>query len=208
MIDAQPHPLLEAWVLEASLPGRLGDLSSSPELLAALSAAPPEGDEAVKKAVRVLLRQGGFKPSGRNKPASEYLLKAAAGGFLKPINPVVDICNVVSRDHGLPISVVDLDRTEGRLHVGVVPEGSYVFNASGQELKLDGLLCLHDQAGPCANAVKDSQRTKTRDDTLRVLAVVWGTGELPGLAERTCRAYVDWLTALGAQVRSGPALSR
>ncbi len=208
MIDAQPHPLLDAWILEARLPAALAEVSSPDPLLVALAEGPPQTDEALKTAVRGLLRHGGFKPSGRNKPASEYLLKAAEGGFLKPINAVVDICNVVSRDHGLPISVVDLDRTDGALHIQVVQAGSYLFNASGQELKLDGLLCLHDQSGPCANAVKDSQRTKTHDGTRRVLAVIWGSHEVPGLAERTCLAYADWLGRLGAEVRSGPALPR
>src|SRR5262245_16648493 len=32
--------------------------------------------EARRTAVRDLLRRGGFKPSGRNKPASEYLVQA------------------------------------------------------------------------------------------------------------------------------------
>jgi hypothetical protein len=49
-----------------------------------------------------------------------------------------------------------------------------VFNASGQEIDLAGLLCLFDAEGPCANAVRDAQRTKTREETTATLSVVWG----------------------------------
>ena len=40
--------------------------------------------------VRDLLRAGGFKPAGRSKPASEYLVRAAGEGKLAGINLVVD----------------------------------------------------------------------------------------------------------------------
>ena len=56
------------------------------------------------------------------------------------INAAVDACNAVSYHTGLPISVVDIARTSGPLRVAVPAEGSYVFNASGQEIRVDGLL--------------------------------------------------------------------
>ena len=151
--------------------------------------------------MRDLLRRGGFKPSGRNKPASEYLVRAAAGGGLRSINAVVDGCNAVSLHSGLPISVVDLDRTEGPLRVAVAAPGSrYVFNPSGQEIDLSGLLCLHDGLGPCANAVKDSQRSKTCGETRRVLYLIWGSGRLPGAAEAAAGWYREILERLGAGI--------
>lgn len=159
--------------------------------------------QEVRAAVRDLLRHGGYKPTGRGKPASEYLLRAAEEGTLQPINLAVDVCNVVSLHSGLPISVVDLDRTNHPLRIAVVPTEnptSYIFNASGQEIDVRGLLCLHDAEGPCANAVKDAQRTKTSGATRRVLYVIWGTKALPGAA----RAAGDWAKALlgsdGAQI--------
>ena len=101
------------------------------------------------------------------------------------IYPLVDLGNASSRQAGLPLSVVDLDRVEGELSIDLAPEGqSYVFNKSGQEIDLGGLICLSDRLGPCANAVKDSQRTKTAPQTSRCLILVWGTRELPGAAER------------------------
>lgn len=198
-----PHPLLDAAVVSCTLPQPLAEVPSPAPVVALLSLdadAPLSPDDTLKTQVRGLLRHGGFKPSGRNKPASEYLVKAAASGFLSSINALVDVCNVVSLHSGLPISVVDLDRTEGDLRVGVVDSDSYVFNASGQELRLDGLLCLHDATGPCANAVKDSQRTKTHDGTTRALFIVWGTNDAPGRAQAARAWAVELLEGLGATV--------
>src|SRR3712207_7695492 len=47
-------------------------------------------------ALPILLRNGGFRPSGRNKPASEYLAQAAREGRFPRINNLVDVNNLVS----------------------------------------------------------------------------------------------------------------
>jgi DNA/RNA-binding domain of Phe-tRNA-synthetase-like protein len=191
-----PHPLLEAVAFVTELQSPLGELASPPTVIAMLStkgAAPFESDDAVRAAIRDLLRSGGFKPTGRSKPSSEYLLREQGEGRLAPINPVVDVCNVVSLWSGIPISVIDADRIAEPLSIGVAPpDAKYVFNRSGQELDLDGLLCLSDAAGPVGNAVKDSQRTKTHDGTRRTLSVLWGTNAVP---DRTAHA-AGWYRAL------------
>jgi DNA/RNA-binding domain of Phe-tRNA-synthetase-like protein len=129
----------------------------------------------VRTAVRDVLRAHGYRPTGRGKPSSEYLVAAVGDGRLGPINAAVDAGNVVSLHSGLPISVVDLDLCKPPLRVDVPPAGSsYVFNRSGQTIDVAGLVSLHDADGPCANAVKDAQRTKTTPATRRVLAIVWG----------------------------------
>ncbi|HEX2190702.1 MAG TPA: hypothetical protein VHG51_17470, partial [Longimicrobiaceae bacterium] len=57
---------------------------------------------------------------------------------------------------------------------------------------LAGLLCLWDADGPCANAVRDAQRTKTRPETVETLSVVWGVA---GHEERL-REAVAWYRGL------------
>jgi DNA/RNA-binding domain of Phe-tRNA-synthetase-like protein len=202
MLTVAPHPLLDLRAFVTRLPRPLGEMPSPPPLQALLALeapAPLRSDDTVREAVRQLLRHGGFKPTGRSKPASEYLLKAVGEGRLTSINVAVDVCNAVSLHSGLPISVVDLDRTREPFRVGVAPAGaSYVFNASGQTIDLGGLLCLFDADGPCANAVKDAQRTKTGADTRRTLSLVWGTVALPGRAEQTTAWYRVLLEQQGA----------
>ena len=206
MLTIDPHPLLDLRAFVTTFPRPLGEMPSPPEVTALLTpgaAAPLHSDDAVREAVRALLRHGGFKPTGRSKPASEYLLKAVREGLLAPINPAVDVCNVVSLHSGLPISVVDLDRARPPLRVGVAPAGaSYVFNASGQTIDLGGLLCLFDADGPCANAVKDAQRTKTGPETRRTLSLIWGTTALPGRAAQTEAWYRELLETRGAKTQA------
>jgi DNA/RNA-binding domain of Phe-tRNA-synthetase-like protein len=202
MLTIDPHPLLEISAFITTIPRPLGDMPSSPELVALLNLdapSPHRSDASVREAVRALLRHGGFKPAGRSKPASEYLIKAAGDNSLSSINLAVDACNVVSLHSGLPISVVDLDLAREPLRVGVAPSGaSYVFNASGQTIDLGGLLCLFDAEGPCANAVKDAQRTKTRPETKRTLSLIWGTTALPGRAAQAATWYRRLLEQHGA----------
>ncbi|HEV8112968.1 MAG TPA: phenylalanine--tRNA ligase beta subunit-related protein [Planctomycetota bacterium] len=201
-IDA--HPLLDAGVFTTTFPRALGEMTSPLELVALFrtgAAAPMASDDAVRKAARDLLRHGGYKPTGRGKPASEYLLAACAEGSLASINLAVDACNVVSLHSGLPISVVDLALAREPFRIGIAQEGeSYVFNASGQSIDLAGLLCLFDADGPCANGVKDSQRTKTGPSTTRTLSVVWGTSALAGRTDAAVAWYRELLRGAGASL--------
>jgi DNA/RNA-binding domain of Phe-tRNA-synthetase-like protein len=207
MLTIDPHPLLDlrAFVTEFAKP--LGETPSPPELLAWLkpdAVAPLQSDDSVRESVRALLRHGGFKPTGRSKPASEYLLKAVREGGLSSINLAVDACNIVSFHSGLPISVVDLDKAREPLRVGITPAGaSYVFNASGQTIDLAGLLCLIDAEGPCANAVKDAQRTKTTSESRRTLSLIWGTSALPGRSAKAEEWYRSLLQSHGAKTLPG-----
>jgi DNA/RNA-binding domain of Phe-tRNA-synthetase-like protein len=206
MLTIDPHPLLDLRGFVTEFPRPLAEMPVPPQLLALLSLdapAPFTSDDSVRAAVRDLLRHGGFKPTGRSKPAPEYLLKAAGEAQLAPINLAVDACNAVSLHTGLPISVVDLNLVREPLRVAIAPAGaSYVFNASGQSIDLGGLLCLFDAAGPCANAVKDAQRTKTTPATRRTLSLLWGTTALPGRASQAEAWYRSLLGQADAQQSS------
>ena len=193
-IEIAAHPLLDAGVFVTQLARPLGELAP----LSLAVDAPLAPSEAVKTAVRDLLRHGGFKPAGRSKPASEYL---AGAGELPRINAAVDACNVASLHSGLPISVVDLDLIEGPLAIRIAPAGtSYVFNPSGQTIDASGLVCLFDAAGPTGTPVKDAQRTKTHAGTRRTLSVVWGTTALPGRTAIATRWYRELLGAIAGVV--------
>lgn len=205
MLEVDPHPLLDLHAFVTEFPRPLGEMPSPPELVALLAvdaAAPLGADDSVREAVRNLLRLGGFKPTGRSKPASEYLIRAVGDGQLASINLAVDACNVVSLHSGLPISVVDIDRAREPFRIGLAPAGtSYVFNPSGQIIDVGGLLCLFDGEGPCGSAVKDAQRTKTTADTRRTLSVIWGTKALPGRAEQSENWYRLLLEQHGATTK-------
>jgi len=206
-LSVADHPRLQLGAFVAEFPEPLESLASPDwlrELLRVDAQSPlTPPDEHVRKAVRELLRHGGCKPSGRNKPASEFLLRAATEGSLTSINLAVDLCNATSLHAGLPISVVDLDRIEPPLRVAIAEPGSaYVFNQSGQELRLDGLLCLFDRTGASANAVKDSQRSKTHAGTRATLCLVWGCRDLAARTDEAVTWYRSLHERAGVRVRA------
>jgi DNA/RNA-binding domain of Phe-tRNA-synthetase-like protein len=166
MISVEPHPLLDVHTFIASWPRPIGVIGT-PTFTVELAIS---DEESLRAAVRDLLRHGGFKPSGRNKPASEYL---ARGDALPVINLAVDAGNAISRASGLPVSVVDADRLAPPLSIAIAPPGTtYPFNPTGQVFDASGLIGLLDAHGVSATPVKDAQRTKTSATTTRTLCIV------------------------------------
>ena len=154
---------------------------------------PPSIDEAVKSAVRSLLRWGGHKPSGRGRPASESLAKAVEEGRWPTITPLVDCCNLLSLQSGLPISVLDAGKLQAPLEVRVGrPEEEYVFNPSGQVLSLKGLPLVADASGPTGSPVKDAQRSKVDENTEEHLILVWGSTFTPESNAEVARGLAAW----------------
>jgi DNA/RNA-binding domain of Phe-tRNA-synthetase-like protein len=163
----------------------------------------PETNPGLPAAVRDLLRSGGFRPSGRNRPASEYLARAEMDGAFPQINVAVDAGNAVSLHGGLPVSVVDAGRLQGGLRVAVASPGTtYPFNPAGQVFDASGLVVLVDDDGVCATPVKDAQRTKTSPSTTETLCVVWGVAAHAAHGALVEAAYQGLLERLGCVIFS------
>lgn len=137
-----------------------------------------------KAAVRNMIRFGAYKPAGRSKPSSEYLLAAALDGSFPLVNGPVNANNAISLEWGYPASIFDLDRCgrELLLRRGLAGE-SYIFNTSGQSIDLEDLLCVCRAEGyawaPCGNPVKDAMATKTTESTQNVVAVIYAPSAEP-----------------------------
>ena len=192
-IAVTAHPLLELGAFMTTFAQSLGELAPM------VAGVPPPFtvNDTVRAEIRQLLRHGGFKPAGRSKPASEYLVGAHDSGRFPRINAAVDACNIASLWSGLPISLIDLDRVVGSLQVKVCPaDTNYVFNPSGQVIDASGLLAVFDHDGPTGTPVKDAQRTKTHDGTRRTLSVIWGSNQL---GSRT-REATNWYRQLVASI--------
>lgn len=192
--------VLVAFISE--FPKRLGTIRS-PEWVKALLdpgyAAPVNSSDHVRERVRNALRATGFKPAGRNKPCPEYLARVASEGAIPSINPAADIGNAVALHSGLPVSVIDPDRLRMPLRLAVADENArYIFNPSGQEIDVGRLVCLFDADGPCACAVKDAQRAKTTEDTVRTLNLIWGCDSL----KEHLTATESWFRELVSSVRA------
>ena len=142
----------------------------------------------VRKGIRSLLRHFGFHPSGRNRPASEFLVKDLQGrGCFHAINNLVDMNNHLSLVSHLPISILDVDKTEEALVIRLGNEGeSYIFNPEGQELALKHLLTIcggPDGRTAFGSPVKDSQATKISAATTRAVAVIYTSASITPVEE-------------------------
>ncbi len=155
------------------------------------------GGDARRVAIRNLLRSGGFRPAGRNKPAQEYLLRTAAEeGTLPAICNAVDLINLVSLQSGLPISLVSIDRIGPRISLRVGTTGEkYVFNRTGQELDVEGLLCVcaggPSGSEPVGSPVKDSMRAKVTGEDHHLLGCLYASAQ--AISAEELRRWADEL---------------
>ncbi|MFC2079637.1 phenylalanine--tRNA ligase beta subunit-related protein [Candidatus Bipolaricaulota bacterium] len=178
--------------------------SSPPEFLQPLlTAAIDTGEEyvplEVRQRVRKVLRYGKYKPSGRSKPASEFLLRAALSESFPLVNAPVDVNNAMSLESGFPGSIFDADISGRHLLIRRGhPDEEYVFNPSGQTIDLQDLLlvCRKTDAGwvACGNPVKDGMTTKISIDTTAVIAVLYAPIDEPvSSVEHWSRKYAATL---------------
>jgi len=138
--------------------------------------------EEKRRAVRQLLKLGGFSPTGRNRPAHELLVRdLKERGEFHHINNVVDVNNVVSLESLLPISIFDVAKLAPAVTIRVgQPDEGYVFNQSGQWLDVKKCICCCNGAPPgepIGTPVKDSMATKIFEGAGAYLGVIYGTTE-------------------------------
>ena len=138
-----------------------------------------EQENAFRKACRDMMRIGSYKPTGRGKPASEYLLKTAFEGNFPRINTVVDINNYISLKYLVPISLWDTDKIHADfwLFRPGHKEEQFIFNTSGQTIKLHDLITgfavKNGEETPIVTPIKDCQLTKTDSTTSNIMAAVY-----------------------------------
>lgn len=159
------------------------------------------GGEERRQALRGLLRRGGYKPSGRGKPAQEYLLGVLRrDGALPRILGPVDALNAFSVASGLPISMLALDRVgrDWRLRVGRKEE-RFVFNSVGQEIDVEGCIVIEGEgvSGPSAVAspIKDSAYGKVVEGDTAIGVCLYASDEAVEVRE-----LENWARQLAAAI--------
>ncbi len=186
--NMQPSPVLPALIWGEGVKTAKKDDTPLVFLREVIEEVRAAGKEFVsqtqRKRVRDMLRYGKYKPSGRGKPASEFLLKAALSDQLRSINGPADVNNAISLSSGFPGSVFDssISGTHLLIRHGVAGE-RYIFNPSGQTIDLEDVLVVcrrtEEDWEPCGNPVKDSMTTKIVPDTQDVVAVLYAPADEP-----------------------------
>ncbi len=209
----EPRNVRAALVWGLGLPGCPKTMAPPPWISAVIDRVRSKGEGFLmperKTAVRNMLRFGKYKPAGRSKPSSEYLLSAALEGDFPLVNGPVDVNNAVSLEWGYPASIFDISLSGPALLLRRGRAGeTYVFNFSGQVIDLEDLLCVCRLEGeswlPCGNPVKDAMATKIRESTSEVSAVVFApVSEPPQGLEAAAARFAELLRTECGAAESG-----
>jgi DNA/RNA-binding domain of Phe-tRNA-synthetase-like protein len=117
----------------------------------------------------------------KTRPSSEALLRRVLQGKgLPKVNPVVDVCNLCSLEHQLPLGLYDRDLVKGALRVRVGREGEGYPGIRKQWVNLVGRLLLADDEGAFGAPTSDSRRTSVTSETRNLLVVVFSPPERAG----------------------------
>jgi len=123
--------------------------------------------------VRALFHRLGLDPT-KTRPSSEALLRRVLQGKGLPrVNPAVDVCNLCSLEHQLPLGLYDRDQIKGGLaaRLGKADEG--YTGIRKHRVHLEGRLTLADDEGPFGAPTSDSARTAVTMTTRNVAVVVY-----------------------------------
>ena len=122
---------------------------------------------------RTLFHQLDIDPT-KNRPSSEALLRRVLQGKgLPKVNAVVDVCNLCSLEHQLPLGLYDRDLVKGIVQVRVGREGEGYAGIRKQRVHLTGRLLLSDDDGPFGAPTSDSARTSVTERTKQLLVVLF-----------------------------------
>lgn len=126
---------------------------------------------------RGLFHQLDIDPT-KHRPSSEALLRRVLQGKGLPrVNAAVDVCNLCSLEHQLPLGLYDRDTLKGAIHVRVGREGEGYPGIRKQRVHLAGRLLLADDEGPFGAPTSDSTRTSVHSGTQSLVVVVFCPAE-------------------------------
>jgi DNA/RNA-binding domain of Phe-tRNA-synthetase-like protein len=141
-------------------------------LVASHGGRPPADIPGVAE-TRAMFHQLDIDPT-KTRPSSEALLRRVLQGKGLPrVLPAVDVCNLCSLEHQLPLGLYDRELVRGAVRVRVGREGEGYGGIRKQRVNLSGRLLLADDDGPFGAPTSDSQRTSVSPETRQLLVAVF-----------------------------------
>ena len=128
---------------------------------------------------RGMFHRLGVDPT-KTRPASEALLRRVLQGKGLPrIHPAVDVCNLASLEHQLPIGLYDRAHVRGAIYARLGRPGEGYEGIRKGFVNLTGRPMLADDDGAFGAPTSDSARTQVNEDTRALLAVIYCPAERP-----------------------------
>jgi DNA/RNA-binding domain of Phe-tRNA-synthetase-like protein len=120
----------------------------------------------------------GMDPTKKRVSSEAVLRRVLQDENLWRISDLVDVVNLASAYHKIPIGLIDTMKTEGDLVVRVAEKGEIFQRIGGEEMTCRGReIVLSDNIGiVCYGfAIHDSERTKVTAGSQKVLLLHYGT---------------------------------
>lgn len=128
---------------------------------------------------RSMFHRLGVDPT-KTRPASEALLRRVLQGKGLPrIHPAVDVCNLASLEHQLPIGLYDRAHVRGAIFARLGRPGEGYEGIRKGFVNLTGRPMLADDDGAFGAPTSDSARTRVGEGTRTLLAVIYCPAERP-----------------------------
>jgi DNA/RNA-binding domain of Phe-tRNA-synthetase-like protein len=143
----------------------------------------------------------------KTRPSSEALLRRVLQGKGLPrVNAAVDVCNLCSLEHQLPLGLYDRDQIRGAMRVRVGKPGEGYAGIRKHRVNLEGRMLLADDEGPFGAPTSDSARTSVGPPTRHVVVVMYCPGDrvgthLSGALERLAELLTRYCAAHVVTVR-------
>ena len=141
-----------------------------------------EGLSALPKIAdwREAYRKFGFKPSSHRSSVEALLRRVLQGKELPSINPLVDLYNLISIKHCLPVGCDDIDHVDGNITL-TIADGTEKFVMLGahlsDEIKQGEVIYRDDKEVLCRSwNYRECDKTKIIENTKNVCLVIEGLG--------------------------------
>lgn len=152
---------------------------------------------------RTMFHRLGVDPT-KTRPASEALLRRVLKGLSLPeIHPAVDVCNLASLEHQLPLGLYDRGEVRGPVFARLGRKGEGYDGIRKGHVNLTARPLLADDDGAFGAPTSDSARTQVTEATNALLVIVYQPLSRPGEALSSMLGRVADLLAryCGATVR-------
>jgi DNA/RNA-binding domain of Phe-tRNA-synthetase-like protein len=108
------------------------------------------------------------------------LRRVLQGKGLPVIHPAVDVCNLASLEHQLPIGLYDRAHLKGTIVARLGRPGEHYEGIRKGSVSVAGRPMLADDEGAFGAPTSDSARTQVTEATRTLLAVIYCPVERPG----------------------------
>ena len=120
----------------------------------------------------------GMDPTKKRGSSEAVLRRVLQGENLWRISDLVDIANLASAYHKIPIGLIDASKIEGQLTLRRAKKGEIFFRIGGETIECRGReIVLADDIGIICYgyAIHDSERSKVTRESQEVLLLHYGT---------------------------------